>query len=156
MQKTCCQRAEIVLTDGDVRRIAAHVGHRDFFERRRPADPAYLEPDEDDPQWLEWTAAADGTRRMLVRDEDGDCTFLGPQGCRLDEETRPLVCRLYPWAYTEAGIDGVDDEYCPASLVPAGGSMPGVLGMRLADGRRWHRQLYDELRAGSARLEVPR
>ena len=37
-----------------------------------------------------------GRRLRLLLSESGDCCFLGPQGCRLSLEARPLYCRLYP------------------------------------------------------------
>lgn len=146
VQKTCCQRTEILVTAGDVARIAAHTGRADFWERRRVRDSAYLDDDPDDPHWRPATVAADGTRAMLVKRANGDCSFLGEQGCVLPEETRPLVCRLYPFEYTHAGILGEDPEYCPRPLVdPAGVGMARVLGMRAEDAERWRSQLYREL-----------
>lgn len=151
VQRTCCQRAEILLTEGDVARIEAHVGSpaASFVDRRRPADPAYLEPDEDDPHWLEWTVAADGTRRMLRRMPSGACSFLGQQGCVLPTEVRPLVCRLYPFAYDERGLAGREEDYCPTDLLaPDGRAMHDVLGISAVDAERWRAALYRELRDG--------
>ena len=37
VQKTCCQRTEILVTEGDRRRFAACVGREDFWERRDEA-----------------------------------------------------------------------------------------------------------------------
>jgi len=159
IQKTCCQRAEIVLTAGDIQRIETYTarGRAAFVERRAPADPAYLEPDPDDPNWVRYTVAADGTRRVLRRRAGGDCTFLGEQGCVLPTEVRPLVCRLYPFMYNEERLDGVDQSYCPVSrLAPPGVTMLTVLGMDPADGERWRRDLYAELRAeASPALATP-
>lgn len=149
MQRTCCQRAEILLTDGDMARIEAHTGRRDFWERCAPADPAYIEDQDDDPNWVRYTVEPDGTRRVLRRGPDG-CGFLGAQGCTLPMEVRPLVCRLYPFSYTESGITGEDADYCPtAALIPPGSglTMLTVLGMSRDDGARWHAMLYSELRA---------
>lgn len=147
MQRTCCQRAEILLTGGDVARIRAHSGRDDFFERRTPADASYLEHDPADPEWLPLTVGRDGRRRMLTRRADGDCAFLGAAGCVLPTEVRPLVCRLYPWSYTAAGLLGEDSDYCPSVLRRfVGDNMLDVLDMRRTDGERWHAQLYAELR----------
>jgi Fe-S-cluster containining protein len=157
VQRTCCQRAEILVTAGDVARIAqfqaagrAPANPADFVERRAPADPEYVRPDPDDPNWLRYTVAADGTRRMLRKQANGDCTFLGAQGCVLPENVRPLVCRLYPYSYSERGLDGVDSEYCPTALLaPDGRSMAEVLDIPAATAEGWRRQLYEELRHGS-------
>jgi Fe-S-cluster containining protein len=37
-----------------------------------------------------------GRRLRLKLQENGDCCFLGAEGCRLPQEARPLYCRLYP------------------------------------------------------------
>ena len=110
LQRTCCQRAEVVVTTGDLGRIAGHVGRDDFWELRAPLDQAYVEADDDDPNWLAYTVTADGRRRVLRRQANGDCTFLGAQGCVLPLAVRPLVCRLYPYAFNERGLDGLDAE----------------------------------------------
>ncbi len=147
MQKTCCQRAEIVLTRGDLARVQAASGRDDFYAFKAPGDPAYGVPDPQDPHWVPWTVRADGTRRVLHKQQNGDCTFLGAEGCTLAEETRPLVCRLYPFTFTEAGITGVDSDYCPTKLLaPRGESMVDVLGMSPVAAERWRKMLYEELR----------
>lgn len=151
MQLTCCQRAEILVTSADVRRIAAHTGRNateggGFVERRAPADPSYLEDDPDDPRWRLLTVAADGTRRMLKRKPDGDCTFLGPQGCVLPTDVRPLVCRLYPWSYDQRGLLVEDADYCPtAALQPPQGRMALLLDIPVGLAEGWRSQLYAEL-----------
>lgn len=147
-QRTCCQRAEVLVTLGDLGRIAAAAGRRDFVELRAAADPTYTEPDPADPMWVRYTVRPDGTRRVLRREATGDCTFLGAGGCVLPAEARPLVCRLYPYDYTESRLTAVGGEFCPTSLFAGeGGDMAEVLGMEAAGARRWHAMLYEELRA---------
>jgi Fe-S-cluster containining protein len=151
MQRTCCQRAEILVTSADVQRIAAHTGvsareSGAFVEHRAPADPSYLEDDPEDPRWKLLTVAADGSRRMLKRKPDGDCTFLGPQGCVLPTDVRPLVCRLYPWSYDQRGLLGEDADYCPtAALQPPEGRMALLLDLPAVVAEGWRSQLYAEL-----------
>ena len=151
LQRTCCQRAEIVLTEGDVVRIQAHGASSAFVEFRAPSDPAYTELDPADPDWVRLTVRPDGTRRMLTRPDDA-CTFLGPQGCVLPTDVRPLVCRIYPFTYTERGLAGESPDYCPtAVLAPRGEPMAQVLDMTAAEAEQWRCQLYAELRADAAR-----
>jgi D-alanine-D-alanine ligase len=169
VQKTCCQLAEILVTDGDIARIEQHLAQHDlgqelgqhvgqedgpkdgqedgpFTEFREPVDPSYREFDPEDPNWVRLTVRADGTRRMLKRAGNGDCTFLGEHGCVLPTEVRPLICRLYPYAYDEAGLRGENSGYCPTNLLaPKGESMIDVLDIPRRDARRWHAQLYAEL-----------
>ena len=146
-QRTCCQQAEVVVTTGDVGRIAVHAGRDDFWERR-PAGPEYAAEHRGDPEWLTGTLAADGTRRVLRRRPDGSCGFLGEAGCSLPEDVRPLVCRLYPFDYTAAGLAPAPSaHYCPTALLqPPGQTMVDVLGMSAEDAERWRRMLYAELR----------
>lgn len=145
--KTCCQVCEILVTAGDVHRIEAHTGRADFWSDAKPNDPRYLDQD-DDPNWLRWVFRPDGTRPVLRRQENGDCAFLTSAGCSLPMEIRPLVCRLYPYAYTEAGINGVSDG-CPPAVIPPRSTILKVLDMQLPDAVRWHRMLYSELQTGT-------
>ncbi len=153
LQKTCCQTAEILVTSGDLARISRHTGlapdEGRFWERRVPVDPEYLDDDADDPNWKRWTVAPDNTRRVLRKQKNGDCMFLGQRGCILPENVRPIVCRLYPFSYTESGIQGEDAGYCPKRAVaPEAPDMVTALGMTLDAAERWHAALYDELRTG--------
>ena len=154
VQRTCCQRAEILVTDGDLARIRAASARGDFTEFRAPVDPAYLEHDPADPDWLDLTLRSDGTRRMLRRSANGDCIFLGERGCVLDEATRPIVCRLYPYSYDAGGIRAEEPEYCPTLLLtPPGGSMATLLEMSRVRAEGWRELLYRELRADLATRE---
>ena len=72
--------------------------------------------------------------------------FLGTAGCVLPLEVRPLVCRLYPFDYTE---DGIKDELsggCPLELLQPGQSLTEALEMNRTDAERWHAMLYTEVR----------
>lgn len=142
-QKTCCQTKEIYATPGDVERIAEFTGETGFttfvVATGEQADQ------DDDPPWRDLVFRPDGARRVLRRKEDGDCTFLGAAGCVLPVETRPLVCRLYPFDYDYLGLREELSHDCPTHLMKPGQSLLRVLDMREADARRWHARLYDEL-----------
>lgn len=142
--RTCCQRSEVLTTAADRARIEAFTGRADFWEHRKPENPGYADQD-DDPNWIRWGFRPDGSRPILKRKPGGDCTFLSPSGCVLPLETRPIVCRLYPYTYTEQGIDGIDDG-CPTEVIPPGSTILKVLDMHRADADRWHAALYAELR----------
>ncbi|QDU25261.1 hypothetical protein ETAA8_03250 [Anatilimnocola aggregata] len=142
--KTCCQTCDIYTTLGDVGRIEAYTGQTGFTEFRGPAIPDYADQD-DDPIWRDNVFRPDGTRRVLKKQANGDCTFLGNAGCILPLETRPLICRLYPFSYD---ADGITDELstgCPTELLRIGQGLLEALDMNLTDAQRWHRQLYEEL-----------
>jgi len=143
--KTCCQTSEIFVSLADVARIREASGREDFFERRAPHNPSYADQD-DDPVWRDAVFGADGKRRVLRRRPDGDCTFLGPRGCELSLEIRPLVCRIYPFEYDATGIvDDSLDPRCPRELLKPRQGLLQALGMERADAERWRTQLYSEL-----------
>lgn len=142
--RTCCQTSEIYVTPGDVERIEEHTGVRDFFEFRTPDDPIYLEQS-DDPTWEHYVFQPDGTRRVLMHQPTGDCLFLGAQGCVLPLETRPLICRIYPYDFNAEGLKPKLARGCPMELLRPGETLLTELGMQRADAERWHRQLYQEI-----------
>lgn len=142
--KTCCQTCEVYATPADVRRIAEHTGQQDFTEFLPAGHEIYSNHD-DDPAWMQHVFRADGTRRVLKKDANG-CTFLGPHGCRLPLEVRPLVCRIYPYDYTEQGFKDELSEGCPMELVRPELGLIGELDMNVEDAERWRRQLYQEIR----------
>lgn len=144
--KTCCQTSEVYTTAADERRIAQHTGRADFTEFRRPANRSYL-GDDDDPLWRDRVFRPDGSRRVLKRRENGDCTFLGERGCVLPLEVRPLICRLYPFDYTEAGLRQELATGCPLELLADGQGLLEALDMKREDAARWHRQLYEDIRS---------
>jgi Fe-S-cluster containining protein len=125
-------------------RIESHSGREDFFEYRQPDNPEYADQD-DDPVWRDHVFRDDGSRRVLKRRPDGDCTFLGPHGCTLPLEVRPLVCRIYPYDFSEEGIHEELSEGCPLELLRPGQGLIQALDMKLADAQRWRDQLYQEI-----------
>jgi Fe-S-cluster containining protein len=145
---TCCQKTEIFLTDGDIQRIREHIDTSDFWEYVRPSHPDLVMPQPQDPNWLPYTLRPDGTRPHLKHDPSGDCTFLGAGGCSLPADRRPLICRLYPYDYTETGISGTVTG-CPLHLLEPGQTLMQGIGMNRADAEYWRQQLYHELRHGS-------
>ena len=139
---SCCKGTQIYLTNGDVLRISRFLGSRHFFAIEM-ADTAYLDPG-DDPTWLALTIRPDGQRRVLKRTGDKSCTMLGEKGCRLPMPVRPLVCRLYPYEFTEKGISGVDSS-CPISRERDWPALIEQLGMAMGATSKWHNMLYCEL-----------
>lgn len=143
--KTCCQTSQVYVTPGDVERIAARTGVESFHEYQPPDDPIYLQHD-DDPAWMRYVYRPDGTRRILKRRPNGDCVFLGANGCSLPGDVRPLLCRIYPYDFNEQGIYPTLARGCPLELLPDGQTLLEALDMRRDDAERLHRQLYEEIR----------
>ena len=141
---SCCLKRDIVLTHGDIERIHQFTHQTDFFEYRIPADPDYLDQD-DDPNWLTYTMHSNGSRRVLKHLDSGNCSFLTGTGCILPKEIRPLICRMHPYNYTEQGITGVCPE-CPQELLEQGQTILDALDMSYPEAERWWLQLYSELR----------
>jgi uncharacterized protein len=128
-----------------VDRISRHVGRRDFYEFRLPSDPIYMQQD-DDPIWPALVYKdANGTRRLLKQEDNGDCQFLGEKGCILPAETRPLICRLYPFDFNEREIVPVLAKGCPVELLMPGQSLLHALHMNYNEADALRRQLYAEL-----------
>jgi Fe-S-cluster containining protein len=100
---------------------------------------------DDDPNWLRYTVRADGSRRVLRRGHLGRCLFLTQTGCALMMDARPLVCRLYPFDYTEKGLIGILAE-CPEHLLEPGETLIETLGMSYQEANKWWGLLYNELR----------
>lgn len=141
----CCQGRDILVTEGDVQRIRRAIGQENFWEYKIPVDPEYSDHQELDPNWLLYTVREDGSRRVLKKQVIGKCLFLGATGCKLAMDTRPIVCRLFPYDYTERGISGIVSE-CPTHLLDAGENLITALNMSREAGEHWWHMLYTELR----------
>ena len=112
---------------------------------RAPSDPVYLHHP-DDPIWLETVIQPDGTRRVLGRRDNGDCRYLGANGCTLPTTIRPLICRIYPYDYNENGLVERLASGCPVQLLRTNETLIDSLGMHREEAERWHKQLYIEIR----------
>lgn len=144
--RACCTDRQIVITQGDIARIRAVRQGMDFFVLE-PTDPAYVSQD-DDPRWITLTEKEPGLRRVLKRKPDGGCFFLTSSGCELPLPSRPLICRMHPYLYTEKELLGID-ETCPIAQAPPAqqeGSLLAI-GMRRSDIELWRQQIYQELDA---------
>lgn len=157
--QTCCQWAEIYITPGDCFRIAAAlkrgsagVEQGEFYHFVAPENPVYLDQD-DDPLWEECVFRPDGTRRVL-KQVNGSCPFLGQMGCLLDMQTRPLICRLYPFSYNAEGITEELSSGCPEYLLEPGESLLAVLNMNKEQALLWHEQIYREIQEEPHRKSV--
>jgi hypothetical protein len=139
---SCCEGTQIYLTTGDVLRIARFLNASNFFTFEVP-DLIYTDPG-DDPAWIALTVRPDGCRRAMKRTTGKNCTMLAENGCILPMTLRPLVCRLHPYTFTEAGISGVDPA-CPISHEDNWPVLLEQLGMAIGEARRWHQLLYCEL-----------
>ncbi|OQX21300.1 MAG: hypothetical protein BWK80_33830 [Desulfobacteraceae bacterium IS3] len=143
--KTCCQEREIYITPGDVQRIAEKTGWNNFYDFCKASDLSYEDQD-DDPMWAAYVFRQDGTRRVLKRKASGDCMFLGATGCVLALETRPLVCRLYPYSYNADGLYEELEEGCPVHLLTPGRTLEQELaGCSRENAYQWHHKLYAEI-----------
>ena len=142
---TCCEGSDrdIFITRGDVERIQTISGSADFYEFRKPLNPDYLDPD--DPVWTRHVFRKDSSRRVIRRNASGTCMFLSKIGCMLPLQTRPLVCRLFPYQYSQKGLaDEMADE-CPRDLLGEGESLAVALGIHREDAVLWHQLLYQEI-----------
>lgn len=144
--RTCCQGHDIYVTWGDCLRIRRVFSERNFFEYRSSQMEVYLDQDHD-PQGRQYVFHGDGTRRVLKQKSRGDCLFLTPAGCCLSMDTRPLVCRFFPYLYAAVGISGQWDPQCePARSKPAEVLYTGIAGIARLAAESWHQLLYQEIK----------
>jgi hypothetical protein len=61
-------------------------------------------------------------------------------------ETRPLICRIYPYDYTADGLRDALARGCPTELLAEGQDLLEALQIDRADAVRWHEDLYRELK----------
>ena len=143
---SCCQGYQIPLTAGDIQRVAEFLGNTDFYRIEVPVFDD-ISPDYD-PSWLPLIEEPDHRVRVLKRTPEKRCSLLTESGCQLPWERRPLICRLYPYTYTETGILGIDAS-CPISC--GGGWQAALADMEMPQVRamQWVSQLYNEFRAGA-------
>lgn len=145
LTKTCCRHSDVYLTSGDVDRIAQVLQSRDFFEFRTSKDPAYNDQ-EDDPVWVSSVFRPDGSRRVVKHDDQGNCVFLGASGCKLNLESRPLVCRLHPHLYNFNQIYSFISPDCPVALLEPEERLEEIIqGFDQTRAMLWHKMLYEEL-----------
>jgi Fe-S-cluster containining protein len=71
--------------------------------------------------------------------------FLGTAGCVLPLETRPLLCRIYPFDFNQQGIKPELANGCPVELLRKGETLLQALDMNKLDAERWHGMLYEEI-----------
>lgn len=147
--KTCCQASDIIVTLGDIRRIQASAQPGAvFWEYRSALSDDYCQ--DEDPNWDAYTCRKDGKRRMLKVKPDSSCLFLSGKGCQLSIDSRPLICRLYPYHYSESGLAGLDPYKCPpGTITDDPSSLPREFELSPANALLWHSQFYAELKADS-------
>ncbi|MBU3915071.1 hypothetical protein KKA14_06000 [bacterium] len=143
---TCCQGCDrtIYITLGDVKRIEAFIGENDFYEFRQPEHAGYLD-NIDDPIWETYVFRADKSRRVLKRNNVGDCGFLTKVGCRLPMDIRPLVCRLHPFEYNASGLFAELSKECPVHLLREGETLQKAVDISPESANIWHKALYQEI-----------
>jgi len=140
---SCCTHYQIILTTGDIQRISDFLGHQNFFILEPPVLED-IEPDYD-PFWMPMVLKPEGVVCVLKRTREKSCVLLTETGCSLPYDRRPLICRLYPYKYTEEGILGIDTD-CPISGEKEWGCVLDTLDMPTAKAKQWISLLYAEVR----------
>ena len=131
------------LTRGEIAAMAQASGlGPDQFVVADQASPRFLAFLEDLQPLLLQTMPR-GRRLRLLLTPGGDCCFLGPRGCQLPRQARPLYCRMYPFMINPHGrLMVLTSEHC---LAQAGArSWRGVL-KRLGQDEATLRGLYARL-----------
>mgnify|MGYP000112018827 CR=1 FL=1 len=87
-------------------------------------------------------AESDSHFRLAVN-EDGECRFLGSEGCTIPRECRPYYCRLFPFWVVGGEVIHFDAQICLARR--EGDSLPQILNS-IGTNRAEIRDLYGRLR----------
>ena len=140
---SCCKNYQIILTTGDIQRISDFLGHQNFYTLEPPVFEDIV-PDYD-PLWMPMVLKSEGLVCVLKRTPEKNCALLMETGCSLPYDRRPLICRLYPYRYTEEGILGID-EACPISGEKEWGFVLDKLDMPAGKAKQWISLLYAEVR----------
>ena len=108
---SCCEVKDdeqlATLTWADVGRLVAATGQSfEAFAEWEWLDEAQA------AKWLELHSSlapyfGTQSRRLTLRRKNGACVFLGPSGCSLTADERPIACRLYPFEIRPHGEWGL-------------------------------------------------
>lgn len=136
------------LTRGEIEAMARASGLQPHqFVKADQASPRFLEfLDSLHPLFRQTMPR--GRRLRLRLEEGGDCCFLGPEGCRLPREARPLYCRLYPFFVNPHGRLMV--LHSPACLAQQGARSWREVLKRLGQDEATVRELFGRLQGLAA------
>ncbi len=139
---SCCKGYQIYLTSGDIVRISGFLKHSDFYTYEPPI-LSDIEPDYD-TCWLPLIMSEGNRVRVLNRTDDKQCCLAFAMGCLLPLETRPLICRLFPYDFINHHILGIDSS-CPISKECNWQSILDGMEMTESKAQHWVDLLYEEI-----------
>lgn len=122
LYKTCCETAEAGVTSGDIARITAFTGRTDFYSLEPVAEEhkySYENPwncPDSGKIYVKYFFDEEGRRNILKKNDKGGCIFLAQDGCMLPMDVRPIICRLYPYSWTDQREISLEASSCPAHL----------------------------------------
>jgi uncharacterized protein len=137
---------------GDFHRISQAIGTSDFVVFKHYSNISLIDTYDtvSDPNWVRYVTLPGNFIRLLKMDNTGNCVFLSDNGCGLSDDTRPLVCRLYPYNFNELRMLGLvknEDMLCPLHLLQEGETLIDRLQMQEEQANQWRILFYDELRS---------
>lgn len=130
----CCTQFAVCMNNLDVKRIARHTGKKP--EQFIDTVSVPLERERDEPAVI-----IDGSYCLLVlKRRPGEvCIFYDKHlGCSI-HKTRPMLCRCYPFIYTDSGIKELSSRSCPKQWIPEGKE----LGQYKKDCKEYKKQIRD-------------
>ncbi len=84
-----------------------------------------------------------GAHDRLALTPEGACRLLGPKGCELPRQARPLYCRLFPFWVRAGAVMYFEFQECQAVRERRGS---GQMYLSLGMGEKQARELYASLR----------
>jgi Fe-S-cluster containining protein len=108
----CCTRFGVCITPFDIKRISEAQG-------KPPASFVSLVLEPPQRERREPAIIIDGKRRLLVlkRDARDICCFYAASGC-LSYESRPMLCRTYPFRLEGRKLVDMKSRACPMDWMP--------------------------------------
>jgi hypothetical protein len=153
LQITCCEdfRSEIGVTRGDIRRILEYTGRNDFYhlmpvlEENKTILENPCNIVKGSEKYVRYFFDDQGRRNVLKKNEKNGCCFLSPDGCSLPLNTRPIMCRLYPYHWDDYGNIEITGLGCPKSLFKDEQEMRAELCLPEIEAKKLIAVFYDEI-----------
>lgn len=130
------ERKAMLGAGAEAKHFARQINTSAFFENMGRLFPGESER-------LRVLFPVDGAHDRLALSKNGSCLLLGPKGCRLPRQARPLYCRLFPFWIRAGKQLYFEFSQCQAQIEGQGG---GGLLARLGMSNAMIRNLYSDLR----------
>ncbi|OQX22900.1 MAG: hypothetical protein BWK80_28740 [Desulfobacteraceae bacterium IS3] len=159
LQLTCCEKSEVCVTKGDIKRIAEYAGRNDFYHLMPVSEELKFiitnpcNPENGSEIYLKYLFDEEG-RRIILKKNENRCCFLTHNGCDLPLNIRPIVCRLYPYDWNDNKDMWIDPaRLCPENLFKDEQEIKEQLCLPEQEAKRLLELFYDEIKSQKNNLQ---